>query len=467
MMDTGRPWPHDLDAEKALIGSIILDPWRYRELSERITAESFHDPANAAIFECAGHLSEMATLDMLSLSDDLERSGQLESCGGRAYLSELMDATPTSVNASRYAHIVSEHAARRAAIKIAMELQEQAFNGAETSAYVDTCMEALNGLQHASDATTGRFESMADLMPGVVEYVQALQDDDATVLGITTGYPDIDRYMRMRPGEMIVLAARPSIGKSALMFNMARAQSRTGLPVGIFSYEMTAQSLARRALFAEAGINAQEIQNGVLSPGAWGELIAKSQELAAAPVYIDERKGNMYQLRARARRMVQRHGVRAIYIDYLQLIPETPQSKQRNRENAVALLSSGIKSLAQELDIPVVVLAQLNRDAESQKKARETVQSTRPRLSHLRESGAIEQDADVVLLLYRPEVDDTNPEKQNLVELIIAKQRNGPTDTVRLTFRKNELRFENFSAYPAGQIAGPPRENDDYDDAAF
>lgn len=434
-MIVDRPFPHDIEAERALLGSIMLAPWKYRDICELISAESFHHPAHGTIWDVIADLSDMQGIDLITLHDRLITAGKHEEVGGLPFLSGLLEATPTAANVSRYAHIVADKAARREIIRMSLELQESAFDGDDTAMRVDACMERLNALQHAKSASDGRFQSLADLMPGVVDYVQALQESDDSVLGITTGYADIDRLLRMRAGEMIVLAARPSIGKSALMYNMARAQAEHGIPVGIFSYEMSAQSLARRALFAEVGINPKDLENGILSPGAWAELMEGAGRLKNAPVYIDERKGNLYQLRARSRRMVERHGVRAIYIDYLQLIPETKQSKDRNRENAVAQLSSGVKSLAQELDIPVVILAQLNREAESQKKQRETLETTRPRLSHLRESGAIEQDADVVMLLHRLRGDD------GASELLIEKHRNGPTGIVSLLWQAQYTRF--------------------------
>jgi len=434
MMTTDRPWPCDLEAERALLGSVMLDPWRFGDLCETISAASFHAPAHATVWDAIGTIAGRTPVDLISLTDCLGRAGQLEGIGGQAYLLTLLNSVPTSANAGRYARIVDQHHSARTAIKIASELENACFSGDETAGVIDAAMEQLNALQHTRNAASGTFETYRDLMPGVIDHIQALQDDDTSVLGITTGFACMDHFFRLRKGEMIVLAARPSIGKSALMANMARAQSKAGIPVGIFSYEMSSQSLALRAVFSESGVNPKDCERGLLSPGAWDELKNACVDLANAKIYIDSRKGDIMQLRARARRMVAKHDVQCIYVDYLQLIPELKAGRGRTRENAVADLSRRIKELASEIQVPIVVLSQLNREAEGDGKKSETVENSRPRLKHLRESGAIEQDADIVALLHRLR-------NGTVSELLVEKHRNGPTGIVPLLWEAAYTRF--------------------------
>ncbi|MCP4645799.1 MAG: replicative DNA helicase [bacterium] len=449
-----QPLPHDSDSERALIGAVLLDPWRYADISESITPGSFYGAHHALIWGVLEPLCAAGgQIDLLTLCDALDSGGRLEEVGGRSGVAELLASVPTGANAGRYAAIVSEHHTRRMAIAASVMLQEQAFDGSPVAAMLDAAAAELSRLQQGAADADGNCSVMADLMPGVIEHLEALQAGDERVLGLTTGFPDLDKKVRLRPGEMIVLAARPSIGKSALMWCMSAAQATAAIPIGIFSYEMSKESLANRALFAEAGVNAIDVRDGALSPGCWDGLMDSARRLATKNIRIDDRKGTILQLRARARRMVQKHGVRIIYIDYLQLIPEGSGGKRnRNRENAVAELSGSVKSLAQELEIPVVILAQLNRAAEQDVK-NETLANTRPKLKHLRESGAIEQDADVVLLLHRLRCDGVAD-----AEVLIPKQRNGPTGLVTLQWQPQYTRFVSASKVADADVPQYARE---------
>jgi len=295
----------------------------------------------------------------------------------------------------------------------------------------------------------------------VAEVLDTIMDNHERLLGVKTEFTDLDHWTGgLHRGEFVVVGGRPSTGKTTFAINLIeRIGIRQGLGILMFSLEMGREQITQNLLCCNARMDSTPLRTGQLDKKQWEKAKEAASNLYDAPVYIDDSSGlTVSDIRAKCRRMFARHEIKLIIIDYLQLMSGERRGRDSSRLQEITDISRGLKGLAKEMKVPVIALSQLSRAAEGDSGAR-------PKLSHLRESGAIEQDADVVLLLFRPEVDDTNPEKKNLVELIIAKQRNGPTETVNLTFRKNELRFENFSAYPVAQVGGPPPEDDD-DNAA-
>ena len=442
-----RPLPHNHEAEIAVLGSMLLDPGAAMDVAATRLGfpESFYDPAHQQIFATLvriGTERSSSGVDLITLSDALEKEGRLEDTGGRVYLAELMNSVPTAANIEQYVEIVYQHAVLRRLIKAGADIVERCFDPQEeVPELVDSIEQEVLSITAVSDRVG--IQPVSELMYGAFDYLEKLHSGDRSVLGVQTGYEDLDRLLTgFRPSEMIVVASRPSIGKTALALNIALnlVLGPHPVPVGIFSLEMSAELLALRLLCSHARVGLSDIRDGALSRGRWDAIGKASHLLRQSPIFIDDTPGmDIMQLRARARRMKREYDVQIIFVDYLQLL-RANVGRNATRENEVARMSGGIKALAKELSIPIVVMAQLNRQAEQP--------GQRPRLAHLRESGAIEQDADVVALLHRErELENVQGAVQEGMdsELIIAKHRNGPTGIVRLTFIPAYTRFESRS----------------------
>lgn len=445
-----KPLPHNTEAEIAVLGSILLDPTAALDVATRALnfAGSFYHAAHQEIFQALLALGIEGTrqaIDLVTVSDMLEKRGKLEAVGGRAYLGQINHSVPTAANIEYYVDIVHQNAVLRRLIRSSSEILEKCFQPQDSvKELIDTIESeilAVTGLKQGGDTV-----AVGDLIYDAIEHMEKLRQKDPTVMGLPTGFESLDEIiLGLRPGEMIVLAARPSIGKTALALNMAEnmALCSDPRPVGLFSLEMSTKQLVLRLLCSQARISLGDIKDCALSAGRWQEITHAADRLRNAPIFIDDASANLdvIELRTRARRMKREHDIQVLIIDYLQLLRPVGGNRNTTRENEVAQMSGGIKGLAKELGIPVVVLAQLNRQAEQQ--------GQRPKLAHLRESGAIEQDADVVALLHRERDTDSDtpldPRAGIESELIVAKHRNGRTGVAKLVFIPAFTRFENRS----------------------
>lgn len=450
LLSGDRPLPHNDDAEIAVLGSIMLDPDLALDTAVSVlkTADSFYNPAHKKIFNAVVELGEkhgktLSTIDLITLIDFLKKNGRLDQVGGESYLARVMNSVPTAANVEYYVDIVRQNAVLRRLIQTGTDIVEKAFNQQSS---VKELVDEIEGEVLRITQTNENESAVAigDKVLSAIHFIDKLHQQDSSAVGLQTGYTELDRIlMGLHPGEMFVLAARPSIGKTALALNIAEniaLASESSASVGIFSLEMSVDQLVLRQLCSLARINLGDVRECALSQGRWQEIMAAGQRLKKAPIYIDDSSAGLdiAELRARARRMKREQDVQIIFIDYLQLLKPVNTNRSTTRENEVSQISGGIKSLANELQIPVVVLAQLNRQAAQP--------GQKPRLSQLRESGAIEQDADVVALLHRER--ETENETYNdsrtpmEAELIVAKHRNGQTGRVPLVFIPAYTRFE-------------------------
>ena len=449
-----RPLPNNRDAEKAVLGCLLTDPDTISVAAVKIRFDgAFYSSSHQIIFNTVLEMStseSKAAIDLITVSDKLSSTGKLAIIGGDSYLMELMNVIPTTANVERYVEIVHDYAILRRLIKASADIVDQCFDSQDTEVklIVDKIQQEImevSNLQESDSAV-----HIGETMKGVIDHIIKLTDGSDEAKGLSTGFSDVDQLLTgLRPGEMFVLAARPSIGKTTFALNLAAniaLRSRPGehVPVAIFSLEMNTQSLVMRLLCSEAGIGMGEIQDSVLSHSRWNDLTQAAETLRKAPIYIDDTgQLDVIELRAKARRLKEQHDIQFIVIDYLQLMHGLG-GKQSNREQDVAQMSGGIKSLAKELNLPILILAQLNRQAEQ-------AGAGKPKLSHLRESGAIEQDADVVGILHRDRDAVIEGDRETIArdgveaELIIAKHRNGEVGSVPLMFFPSTTTFKNFS----------------------
>ena len=433
--------PHAVEAEAALIGSIILD-WRVAGDVIQVLhgSEDFYKPAHAALYETLLELyDEHQSIDMVQLNQRLVDKGMLEQVGGLEYLVQLAEQVPSAASANHYARIVREKAIVRRLIEVSGNVLHACYNSAEPAQ--DLLDQAERQIfEIAEGRSDSDAQSLSELVEETLEAIQNAQDG-RLMAGIETGFFEFDEMTNgLQPGEMIIVAARPSMGKTAFALNVAEHMAmELKQPVAVFSLEMSRQQLAQRLLCSKSAVDSHKIRRNLLSQEDLAELQYASVALSEAPMFIDDTPGlSLLALRAKSRRLAARHGIKALLIDYLQLM-SAPGSESRQQE--VSVLSRGIKALARELSVPVICLSQLNRAAESR-------EGHRPRMSDLRESGSIEQDADVVCMLHREDYYHRGEEDYvdtNIAEVILAKQRNGPTGTVKLTFHGDTTRFHNLA----------------------
>jgi replicative DNA helicase len=439
--------PHSIEAEQGVLGCIMLSPNDCLGIClEKFKkgVEVFYDLRHQAIFDTLVEMYDgKKAIDLITLQENLKVKNQLEAIGGIPYLSALPDAVPSAANLEYYIEIVREKYVLRKMIQTCTGVVGRVY---EHEGKVDGLLDEVERdiLQIAEDRIENTSFKMKDLVHRAINTIEDYHTRQGALTGIGTGFVDFDKMTSgLHGGEMIVIAARPSMGKTSLVMNIVEhVVLEEKQPVGVFSLEMTADSLVLRMLCSRARVNLRNIRDGFLAERDFPKLTGAAGKLASAPLYIDDTAGlSILQLRAKARRMYQQYGVKLIVIDYLQLC-NASSSRVENRQQEVAMISNGVKALAKELNVPVIVLSQLNRELEKDK-------SRKPRLSDLRESGAIEQDADLIALLYKPdegkEDEDAPPAQDHEaipVNLLIAKQRNGPTGDVHLTFFKGYTRFE-------------------------
>lgn len=461
--DIHRTLPHSVDAEQGVLGSMLISPRDIiAECVEKINENYFYVPAHQTIYLVLVELWNAGQgIDLITFTQVLRDRKLLETVGGSIgsesgngvwFLTRLFSFVPTAANVAYYLEIVRDKYILRQLVAAGTETVRRSFEEQdEVHLLVDEVEQKF--LSIGDDRfKTSTTVSMKESVMEAVDLIQKSYDNKGGVTGVATGFAELDRMTSgLQPGDMIVIAARPSMGKTALAMNIAEHVAlNEKLPVGVFSLEMTRIQLVQRMLCSRARVNMQKVRDGFLSERDFPALTAAASKMAEAPIHIDDSAAlPILELRAKARRMKSQYGIKLIVVDYLQLLRSGSKRGQENRQIEVSEISSGLKSLGKELGVPVLVLAQLNRQPEAR-------QGGKPRLSDLRESGSIEQDADVVGLLYRGEVyeedEDARAEKAGEAELIIAKQRNGPIGDVKLTFLKEFTRFEdrarNIGSYP-------------------
>ncbi len=423
--------PQNVEAEQSVLGAMLLDEEAIVKAMEILEPGDFYRDAHSVIFEAVVNLEDRSeAVDTITVTDELRDANALEDIGGVSYITELANTVPTAANVEYYAKIVEEKALLRQLIRTSNEINQRAYKG------VDEVDELLDWAEHQMFAITAKrnvrsYAHLREILVETFEHVEKLHTERGSVIGIPSGYPDLDKMTSgFHNSELIILAARPAQGKTTLCLNFAsHAAVEAGVPVAIFSLEMARIQLAQRMLCGQANIDAHRMRTGYLSEEDWSKFSSALSTLSEADIIVDDTPGlGLMELRARARRMKSEHNIGMIIIDYMQLMDV--RGHQENRQQEIATISRSLKALARELDVPVIALSQLSR-AVTQR------QGQRPKLSDLRESGAIEQDADVVMFIYH------NPDREyeNVVELIVAKQRNGPTGEVKLVFLKDVGKF--------------------------
>ncbi len=447
--------PHDIQAEMGVLGSMLLSPDAIYMARERLEEASFYNLAHQDIFSAVLELSDSRnTVDLILLRDELNRQGKLQKAGGAAYLTELMEAVPTSANVEYYIEIVHDKAIRRELIGTATGiLKSSQADGQDVDDLLDEAEQKMLAVRHLRESARRR--DMNSVLLELLPRLEQLHQSPQACTGLPTGFGDLDRITSgFQPGELIVVAARPSVGKTSLALNILDHVCITERrPAVLYTLETRAQQIVSNLLCLRYSLDTQDFRSGMLNEEQWAKVEESVQEFADAPLYIDDSASlRIGDLRARARRMRNQHGVELIVVDYLQLV--RPGRSRDARAVEVAEISAGLKALSRELEVPVLAVAQLNRAVEKEQR--------KPRMSDLRESGAIEQDADVVMLLHRP--DEPGSEEfaasskrrpgmgsqevpGSPADVIVAKQRNGPTDVCHLVFWKRFLRFEPGSTH--------------------
>ncbi len=437
--------PHSVEAEQSVLGGLLLDNTAWERIADFLTESDFYRADHRQIYHHITRLIEVnRPADAITVSESLESTRELEGVGGLAYIGALAQNTPSAANIRRYAEIVRERAIMRKLAETATNIAEMAYNpmGREPAQLLDEAESRIFAISEQGARTRQGFVEMQPVLTQVVERIDLLynRDNPSDVTGVPTGFADLDRMTSgFQPGDLVIIAGRPSMGKTALALNMAEHVALdAGLPVGIFSMEMSAAQLAMRLLGAIGKLDQHKLRTGRLAEDDWRRLTDAVGRLSEAPIHIDETAAlNALELRARARRLHRQYGqLGLIVVDYLQLMSASSQGE--NRATEISEISRSLKALSKELNVPVVALSQLNRSLEQRP-------NKRPVMSDLRESGAIEQDADVILFIYRDEVYNPDSPDKGRAEVIIGKQRNGPIGTVMLTFQGEYTRFANFA----------------------
>lgn len=437
--------PHSVEAEQSVLGGLLLENEALDRIADLVSSADFYRHDHRTIYEHISRLIEQSKpADIVTVAESLDSTAELSGVGGIAYLGALAQNTPSSANIRRYAEIVRERAVMRSLVEVGSSIADSAFNpqGKDAAQLLDEAEARIFEIAEGGKRSTQGFIDIKTLLPQVADRIDQLfqRDNASDVTGIPTGFADLDSMTSgLQPGDLVIVAGRPSMGKTAFSLNIAENVALdSGLPVAVFSMEMGAAQLAMRMIGSVGRLDQHRMRTGRLEDEDWVRLTTALGKLNDAPMFIDESAGlNALEVRARARRLHRQCGkLGLIVIDYLQLMAATRQGE--NRATEISEISRALKALAKELDVPVVALSQLNRGLEQRP-------NKRPVMSDLRESGAIEQDADVILFIYRDQVYNPDSPDKGTAEIIIGKQRNGPIGTVRLTFLGEHTRFENFA----------------------
>lgn len=432
--------PQNLEAEMAVLGSMILDDNAIGLAVESLNRDNFYKDSHKKIFESILNLyNSNKAVDLITLTDELKRAAFFDEIGGVSYLTELVNTVSSAANINHYVTIVKDKYILRSLINSSTQIISLCHeNEDNVSGLVDTAEKLIFDISDKSPRSS--YIHFKEIVKNTIETIDKLYQKKTHVTGIPTGYVDFDRDTAgLQPSDFIVVAGRPSMGKSAFALGMAEyAGVIQKIPTAMFSLEMSKEQLVQRILCSHARVNAHNVRTGFLAPSDWPRLTAAAGKLSEAPIYIDDTPAiSVMELRAKARRMKANYDIKLIILDYLQLMRGSGNSIE-SRQQEISDISRSLKALARELNVPVIGISQLSRAVESR-------EGHRPQLSDLRESGAIEQDADVVVLMLREEYYKPTPENEGIAEIIIAKQRNGPVGTVKLTFIKEYTRFENIA----------------------
>jgi replicative DNA helicase len=452
-MDTLRTPPHSVEAEQAVLGGLLLDTQAWDQVGDSVATDDFYRPDHRLIFDAIAELvAESKPVDVVTVSEKLDRLGKLGDAGGLAYLSTLVRDTPTAANVRAYAIIVRERALLRSLISAGNTIVSSVFSdeGLSTRDLVNLAEQRVFEIAERGARRTEGAQAVRSMLPALIDKIDEWHSNPDKLRGLATGFTDFDRKTGgLRGGDLVIVAGRPSMGKTTLAINMAENVALDPGVKGsvlIFSMEMPSEQLMTRMLSSVGGVPMHDIRSGRISDQDWVRITSATSQLAEARIYIDESPGlTPTELRARARRVKREHGLDFVVVDYLQLMQV--HGTKENRATEISEISRGLKALAKELNVPVVALSQLNRSVEQR-------ESKKPVMSDLRESGAIEQDADMILFIYREEVYDKNTNRKGEADIDLAKHRNGETGYFTLTFQGQYTRFQNFmpEAYAAGVL---------------
>ncbi|GAB4378046.1 MAG: replicative DNA helicase [Salibacteraceae bacterium] len=458
--DYGKLQPQAVDLEEAVLGALMLDKEALTDVIDILKKESFYKDNHQIIYEAILDLFQRSEpIDILTVTQELKKKGELENIGGAYYISQLTNRVASSANVEYHARIIAQKHIQRELIKISSETIKMAYD--ETVDVFDLLDRAESQLFEVAEGNIRKsYEDMGKLLNKAIKQIEAISKQDGTS-GVPTGFTDLDRITGgFQKSDMIVLAARPGMGKTAFVLTLARnAAVDFKKPVAIFSLEMSSLQLVNRLIASETEISAEKLKKGNLEPYEWEQLSAKIGKLTNAPIYINDTPGlSVFELRAQCRRLKAEKDIELVIVDYLQLMTASGEGKG-NREQEISTISRAIKGIAKELNIPVIALSQLSREVEKRGGDK------RPQLSDLRESGAIEQDADMVMFIYRPDYygldeDGAGNSLRGLAEIIIAKHRNGSTDDVKIRFVKHLAKFVNYDHDTFGNTAFDEAEMD-------
>ncbi len=432
--------PHNLEAERSVLGAMLITKEAITEVQEILRADDFYREAHKLVFAAMDELASRGeAVDVVTLTEELRKQDLLEKVGGLPFVTDLANAVPTAANVAFHAKIVKEKAELRRLIDAATAIAGAAYEDAED---VTTIMDEAEKriLAVANTQQRDGFESVRPILVRTFEHINSVYESQGSITGLATGFKDLDAMTSgLQPSDLVLVAARPSMGKTAFTLNIASHVGLAGKTVAFFSLEMSKEQLMQRMLCSEGGIDSQRLRTGQIEDEEWSRLVETADRLNRAPIYIDDTAGiTVMELRSKARRLKSEHGLDLIVIDYLQLMQGRPSKNSDNRQQEISEISRSLKALARELNVPVVALSQLSRSVESR-------QVKKPMLSDLRESGSLEQDADIVMFLYREDYYDQETENKNITEIIIAKHRNGPIGHVDLFFQKEFTRFRDLA----------------------
>ncbi len=433
--------PHNLEAERSILGAILLDDKAAIAVFEIIKAQDFYLESHRKVFDRMLHLvNNGRPIDLITLKEELQRANELESVGGAAYLASLTDYLPRALNIEHYARIVKSKSTLRRLIQISSEIMARGYQDEEPAEEILQHVEKAIFDIASQQFRTG-FSPITPIVSEVFKHIEELSNRKAPVTGLETGFVDLDRITAgLHPSDLIIVAARPGLGKTSLCLNIAEHVAiRKHKTVGLFSLEMSKEQLVKRLLCSEARIDAHRISMGFLNKEDWNRLSRACGDLSDTKLFIDDTASvTIAELRTKARRLSLEHGLDLLIVDYLQLMSGSNQ-RYENRTQEISHISRGLKAVAKELNIPVIAVSQLSRAVESR-----SGEHRRPQLSDLRESGSIEQDADVVMFIYREDMTNPTEENSGLAEVIIGKQRNGPTGSIQLAFSKQFTKFDSL-----------------------
>jgi replicative DNA helicase len=439
---TDKTLPHNADAERTVLGAVLVDNAAFNSAAEILTRDDFYREGHRRIFDAMAALAERShPIDLVTLKDELVRESALEAVGGAAYLGSLVDGVPRITNVDQWAKIIKEKAVLRNLIHAGNRIVQSAFEADEDAALIlDRAEKSIFDI--AERRIRQGFVGIREIVKESFRTIDQLSQSKDLVTGLPTGFVDLDeKTSGLQKGDLVIVAARPAMGKTSFCLNVAQnASLRSGETIGLFSLEMSKEQLVLRMLCADARVDAHRLRTGKLQEKDWARLAKAYADLSNSRIYIDDSAMvTPLEMRAKCRRQKAEHGLGLIIVDYLQLV--TGSGRIENRQQEISSISRSLKGLAKELAVPVIALSQLSRAPEART-------DKRPQLSDLRESGAIEQDADIVMFIYREEEYKQTDENRGIAELIIGKQRNGPTGTVKLAFIKEFTRFENIAWQP-------------------